>query len=313
MPLSTEELIDALDSVTSVIILPYRDGELDYDGIGKNVDYLIQNNHLDGDRKRVVAVAGTSLIHHVSRAEQTRIMDFIGSRIDGNGVLMSGIAPNPLADAGELIEAQARLSRPPDCYLIMPVTGVADPDGFYDTDMACAERYAADTGARRLYYLRDSSQVAGAVRLVNDSPHFIGIKVGTSEEDVSAIVEGGNDGSGIVMWGIGDRSTGPASKGTKGHTSGINLGFVKASDAINNAQRKGDYDTAFSVEQELDSMETIRFRDARKYNYSAVVEAIRQAGWEDVVGGEGGPFNPPVPPEVSAEIEAAISGILHYH
>jgi len=313
MPLSNEELIHALDSVTSVIILPFRDGELDYDGIGKNVDYLIHNNHLDDDRQRVVAVAGTSLIHHVSRAEQTRIMDFIGSRIGGKGVLMSGIAPNPLVDAGELIEAQAGLSRPPDCYLIMPVTGVADPAGFYDTYMEFAERYAASAGARLLYYMRDSNQAEGAVRLVNDSPYFVGIKVGTSEEDVSAIVEGVNEGSGIVMWGIGDRSTGPATKGTKGHTSGINLGFVKASDAINNAQRKGDYDTAFRVEKELAPLEEIRFRDARKYNYSAVVEAIRHAGWDDVVGGEGGPFNPPVPPEVSAEVETAISGILHYH
>ena len=313
MTLSTEELIDALDSVTSVIILPYRDGELDYEGIGKNVDYLIENNHLDGDRRRVIAVAGTSPIHHVSRAEQTRIMDFIGKRIGSRGVLMPGIAPNPLVDAGELIEAQAKLSRPPDCYLIMPLTGVADPAGFYDTYMAFAERYAGSTGARFLYYLRESGQAEGAVRLVNDSPHFVGIKVGTSEDDVSGIVEGLNGNSGIVMWGIGDRSTGPASKGTVGHTSGINLGFVKASDAINNAQRKGDYDTGFKIEKELTPMEVIRFRDNRKYNYSAVVEAIHHAGWDDVVGGEGGPFNPRVPPEVSAEVEAAIAGILHYH
>ena len=71
--------------------------------------------------------------------------------------------------------------------------------------------------------------------------------------------------------------------------------------------------TGFKVERELAPLEEIRFRDARKYNYSAVVEAICHAGWDDVVGGEGGPFNPPVPPEVSAEVETAISGILHYH
>jgi dihydrodipicolinate synthase/N-acetylneuraminate lyase len=313
MTLSNEELTHSLDSVISVIILPYRGGEIDYDGIGKNVDYLIENNHLDDDRPRVIAVAGTSLIHHVAREEQTRIMDFIGKRMGNKGVLMSGIAPNPLADAGELIEAQAKLSRPPDCYLIMPVTGVVDPGGFYDTYMSFAERHAGSCGARLLYYMRESLQAPAAIRLVNDSPHFVGIKVGTTEDDVPAMVDGVNADSGIVMWGIGDRSTGPASKGTKGHTSGVNLGFVKASDAINNAQRKGDYDTGFRIEKELTPIEAIRFRDARKYNYSAVVEAIHHAGWDDVVGGEGGPFNPRVPPAVSAEVKTAIAGILHYH
>ena len=42
------------------------------------------------------------------------------------GVLMSAIAPNPIGTAGKLIEAQARLRRPPDVYLIMPLTGTYD-------------------------------------------------------------------------------------------------------------------------------------------------------------------------------------------
>ena len=35
--------------------------------------------------------------------------------------------------------------------------------------------------------------------------------------------------------------------------------------------------------------------------------------WTDVEGGEGGPFNPRVTPEVAREVEDAISGITHYH
>ena len=89
--------------------------------------------------------------------------------------------------------------------------------------------------------------------------------------------------------------------------------FAKASDEINNAQRRGDYERAGQVEEELTALEEIRFRDDRRYNYSAVVEAMHLSGFDDIEGGEGGPFNPRVPSEVAGEVEAAIRPILHYH
>ena len=63
----------------------------------------------------------------------------------------------------------------------------------------------------------------------------------------------------------------------------------------------------------MTALEEIRFRDDRRYNYSAVVEAMHLSGFDDIEGGEGGPFNPRVPPEVADEVEAAIRPILHYH
>ena len=113
--------------------------------------------------------------------------------------------------------------------------------------------------------------------------------------------------------GVGDRSTGPAERGTKGHTSGINIVVVRASDEINNAQRRGDFATSLRIENEIAALEEIRFRDSRMYNYSAVVEAMHLGGFDDVDGGEGGPFNPRVPAAVAEEVAAAIEGIVHYH
>ena len=78
------------------------------------------------------------------------------------------------------------------------------------------------------------------------------------------------------MWG--DRSTGPAEHGTKGHTSGINVAFARASDEINNAQRRGDFATSQQIENQLAALEEIRFRNGRMYNYSAVVEAMHLGG-----------------------------------
>ncbi|NKB70174.1 MAG: hypothetical protein GKR89_24130 [Candidatus Latescibacteria bacterium] len=313
MPLNNDELLDALDSVTSIPLIPFRDGRIDDKAHAVNIDYLMKNNHLEGGRRRVIGIAGTSLIHHVSAAEQIRLMELTGRQMGGEGVLMSGVVPNPIEDAGRIIEAQAQHEYAPDVYLLMPLTGVASPAGMYDSYMDFAARMGQGAGARFLYYLRQQSEIEVAVRLVNDSPYFVGIKIGTSEDDVDAIVNGVEAGRGIVMWGIGDRSTGAAEKGTKGHTSGINVVFARASDQINNAQRRGDWQTSRQTENEVAALEDIRFRNGRMYNYSAVVEAMHLGGFDDVEGGEGGPFNPRVPDEVAQEVKAAIAGLVKYH
>jgi dihydrodipicolinate synthase/N-acetylneuraminate lyase len=118
----------------------------------------------------------------------------------------------------------------------------------------------------------------------------------------------------MVIWGIGDRSTKAAEQGAKGHTSGIAVLYAKASDAINNAQRRGDYAAAKAVEAEIDELEEIRFMNGRAYNYSAVVEAMQQSGFDDIDAGDGsGPFNPVVPKDVAERVGRAIAGLEAYH
>jgi dihydrodipicolinate synthase/N-acetylneuraminate lyase len=313
MALSTLELWSALDSVISIPIIPFKDKKIDYEGHAKNIAYLMNNNHLDGGRKRVIALAGTSLIHHISAADQIRLMELTGQQMGGEGVLMSGIVPNPIGDAGKIIEAQANLPYPPDVYLLMPLSGVNNAAGLYQQYMEFGEHYGTEANARFLYYLRQKSERDVAVRLINDSPHFIGMKVGTDEDDVSPAVAAVSEDCGMVIWGIGDRSTRAAELGARGHTSGINVVVVRAADAINNAQRCGDYEASRQVENEIAPLEEIRFRDGRMYNYSAVVEAMHLGGFDDVEGGSGGPFNPRVPPEVVREVEAVMENIKHYH
>jgi dihydrodipicolinate synthase/N-acetylneuraminate lyase len=307
MTIDTGELVDSLNSVTSIPVVPFRKGTIDYDAHAKNIRYLMDNNHLEGERRRVIGIAGTSLIHHIGREEQVRLMGFTGEQMGGKGVLMSGIAPNPIADAEELIRREASLPVPPDCYLVMPLTGI------FRNHLDMAERLGRETGARFLYYLRNKAERETAVRLLNESEHFIGLKIGTDVGDVTAIVEGVNAGAGIVIWGVGDRSTGPAGLGTLGHTSGINVVFVRASDAINNAQRSGDLETSQRVEDEIAAFEDIRFRDGRMYNYSAVVEAMHLVGSDAIDGGDGGPFNPRVPADVASEVAAAVEPLMKYH
>lgn len=306
------QLLDDLNSVTAIPIIPFKGDTIDFSGHARNIDYLMTNNYLDEGRKRVIAIAGTSLIHHIAETQQLRLIDKTAQQIGTDGILISGIVPNPIRQAGQLIEAQSELNRPPDAYLLMPLTGISNPEGIYEAYMNFSDNFGSKCNARFIYYFRHKRDRQAVIKLLNDSPHFIGVKIGTDADDVVPLIEGIGD-SGIVMWGIGDRCTQPARLGTKGHTSGIAVAYARASDEINNAQRKGDYDTSAQIEAEIEALEEIRFRNERVYNYSAVVEAMILSEFEDIEAGTGGPFNPRVPPEINKEVRTAIKNLKSYH
>lgn len=305
-------LLDSLNSVTAIPVIPFNGDEIDYGGHGKNIDYLMTNNYLDQGRQRVIAVAGTSLIHHISEKEQLRLIDETANRMGSEGILISGIVPNPLKQAGQLIQAQSELKRPPDAYLLMPLSGISSPEGIYEQYMEFAEQYGNSCDARLIYYFRQKRDLDSVIRLLNDSPHIIGVKIGTDEDDVQPLIEGVGD-NGIVMWGIGDRCTSPAQLGTKGHTSGIAVAYARASDEINNAQRRGDYSTSAKIEADIAPLEEIRFWNGRVYNYSAVVETMILSGFDDIEAGTGGPFNPRVPPEIHEQLRGITNDLKRYH
>lgn len=306
------QLIDSLNSVTAIPIIPFNGDKVDFVGHAKNIDYLMNNNYLDKGRKRVIAIAGTSLIHHIAETEQLNLIESTGKQIGNDGILISGIVPNPIKQAGQLIETQSELSRPPDAYLLMPLTGISNPEGVYEYYMKFAEHCGSNCNARFIYYFRQKRDLNAVIRLLTDSQHFIGVKIGTDTDDVAPLIDGIGD-NGIVMWGIGDRCTQPARLGTKGHTSGIAVAYARASDEINNAQRCGDYETSDSIEAKIEALEEIRFRNERVYNYSAVVEAMIQSGFEDIEAGTGGPFNPRVPSEIKKQVIDAIKPLKPYH
>lgn len=313
MTLSTSELLESLNSAITIPIIPFKNGAIDYDGHAKNIEYLMKNNHLEHGRRRVISVAGTSLIHHIEPEEQTKIFDITGQVMGDEGVLMSAVVPNPMRTAGQLLEDQAKLQRPPDVTLIMPLGGTYSTEGLYEGFMRFGEQYAAPTGSRLLYYYRQPRDFDAIVKLLNDSSDFVGVKIGTSEDDVQPMLKGVGDNA-MVIWGIGDRSTKAVELGAKGHTSGTAVLCTKICDGINNAQQRGDFAEARKYEAAINELEEIRFANGRVYNYSAVVEAMRLSGFEDIVAGDcSGPFNPPVPAEVSARLAETVKRLAAYH
>ena len=305
MIFSNEQLFDGLNSVTTIPLIPFRAGRIDYDAHARNVTYLMENNHLSDGRPRVICVAGTSLIHHVSYEEQNKL-------IGDQGILLSAFVPNPLPEADKLIARQSSLKRPPDAYLVMPLGGVYSLEGFLETFSQFGQKHEQAHGARFLYYHRQARDRSQVVHLIKESSAFIGIKVGTNESEVEPLCRDiGYEG--MVIWGVGDRSTEAARLGARGHTSGISVLFAKAGDLLNNAQRAEDYEASQAVEKRISALEEIRFENGRVYNYSAVVEAMIQSGFDDIDPGESGPFNPRVPSEVAGRIQEAIEGILDLH
>ena len=312
MAFSHSELLDALDSVNSIPLIPFDGGRIDCDGHARNVDYLMGNNHLSGGRPRVIGLAGTSLVHHIRPEEHLRLVDITGRQMGAGGLLLAALVPNPLAQAGDFVDQLMALPRPPDVFLIMPLTGTFSPEGLYGQLLEFTVCYGERHGARFLYYYRSARDRDAILRLLKDSPHMVGVKIGTEVADVPAFVQGVG-GERIVIWGVGDRSTAAAELGARGHTSGINVVFARASDAINNAQRCGDYAAARQVEALIDPLEQLRFVNGRAWNYAAVAEAIRLGGFGDVVAGGGAPFNPRVPQEISAQIGRMVADLRAWH
>ena len=312
MGLTNEELVAALDSVISIPLIPFSGREIDFEGHARNIDYLMKNNHLADGRPRVISIAGTSLIHHVTPADQVRLIEVAGQQMGSDGVLIAAVLPNPIGTAGELVSAMSELPRPPDAFLLMPLAGTYNPDGLYESFAAFAQHHGETYGARFLYYYRRKRDKDAINRLMQDSPHFVGVKIGTDVSDVAPFVRALPDDK-IVIWGIGDRSTDAAESGAKGHTSGINVFVSKASDAINDAQRSGDYAGAREIEAQIAPLEEIRFMNERAYNYAAVQEVIAASGVTDVVAGNGGPFNSRVPDNIAKEIKAIARDLIGFH
>ncbi|MEM7015695.1 MAG: hypothetical protein AAF585_29900, partial [Verrucomicrobiota bacterium] len=117
------QLLDGLNSVITIPIIPFRNREIDFAAHRKNVEYLMRQNLLSENRPRVICVAGTSLIHHVSYEDQNRLVEETAKAMSGDGILLSAIAPNPISSAEELVQRQLEMDRAPDGYLLMPLTG----------------------------------------------------------------------------------------------------------------------------------------------------------------------------------------------
>jgi dihydrodipicolinate synthase/N-acetylneuraminate lyase len=313
MSLGSSRLTAAdLNTPIAFVPIPFRNGQADLRAQAKAVRYLVDNNHLDGDRRRAVANGGSSLVHHLSAEELLDVARVTCEAAAGQAWHISGIAGTPVRTAEWLVREQMRLANAPDAFLIMPLTGVYNPEGAYAELSRLTSRLASETSARFLLYLRDASLRDVYCRLARDHEQILGIKIGTAVDDVAPAREAlGQDKA--VIWGIGDLSTRAIRAGARGHTSGTAIVCARLVDAINNAHRRGNYEEAERLEDIVRPLEEIRFMNNRAWNYSAVVELLQMMAFEDVDPGEGGPFNAPTPSGIREKLRTIANDLRAWH
>ncbi len=300
------------NTVVAYPVVPFRGGEPDCAAFRKNAEYLIARNRLDGGRPRVLGFGGGSLIHHLAGEDQLRLVNELCQAAGDRALVVSGLLPNPLRSAAELLARQMEFTRPPDAFLLLPVNGIANPEGIHRELLAFCNEQGRRHGARFFLYLRSGAQRDALARVARDCEWVEGVKIGTSAADVRPVVDL-LGGSGIAMWGIGDCCLDGIAQGARGHTSGIATLFAGASDELNNAYRRGDFETARRIESRLAGFERLRFMEDRAYNYAAVVAAARMAGFHDIDCGDGGPFNAEPPPAILERVRCELENLACYH
>src|SRR5438094_2132774 len=143
-----------LETVIAIPPLPFRAGAVDKEAHQKNLRFLIQRNFLDGGRRRVIGIAGTSLVHHIDRDTLVEVMRVTGETAAQDAVVLAGLVATPPAGARKVVQRGMKLRRPPDYFLIMPVPGVCNPEGLVAElgvlNRACADQFAA----RFVLYMR---------------------------------------------------------------------------------------------------------------------------------------------------------------
>ena len=65
MVIAKDDLLAALSTVTSIPVVPFRQGKIDYEAHAKNVRYLLDHNHLSGHIRRVIGIAGTIFVNMI--------------------------------------------------------------------------------------------------------------------------------------------------------------------------------------------------------------------------------------------------------
>ena len=307
-PLTAQDL----DTAIAFPFLPFRKGQLDLEAHRKNCSYLVRRGCLDGGRRRVIAIGGSSLLHHVTPEAQLDVVRILSEAAADRAWLISAVIPTHLGQAEQLVRAQMNFARPPDAIMFLPMIGGYNPEGVLREMRSFCEKLNRDTGARFIVYLRDPALLDAYCRLVRECESVLGVKIGTTVEDARLARQAISE-SKAVVWGKGDLCTEAVRAGARGQTSGTSLLNILASDKINNAQRRGDFAAAERIEDDLRELEEIRFMRGRIYNYSALAEALEIAAFDDVDPGDGGPFNAPTPPEIHTRLPGVVERLRQYH
>jgi 4-hydroxy-tetrahydrodipicolinate synthase len=164
------------------LVTPFADGEVDYDALGRLIDFQI-----DGGTQGLVPCGTTGESPTLSHEEQDKVTEFTVRRADGRVPVIAGTGSNATSEAVRLTK-HAKEAGADACLVVNPYYNKPTQQGMYEHIARMAE-----VGLPIVLYnipSRTGIELAAetVVRMYNEIDMVVGIKEATGKLDLSSAI-----------------------------------------------------------------------------------------------------------------------------
>lgn len=288
---------DCHDVLVVAITPRTEDGGIDLDGVGRNVDYL-----LDRGARFLMPMCGTGLVYDATLAEFEQVTAAFVEAAGDRAAVVPGIGPG----YGRALE-MATIARGLGVAgaMVMPIVGPASPSGVKEGLGRIAER----AGFPVILYQRrlDLMPVDDVVDLCRRND-VVGLKYAVDDLDsFRCIAQAAGDECAMVCGMAEDPSLRYLEAGAVGFSSGMANFVPRMSLALLAAYRDGRLDEAERLRGAMVPFEDLRGQDRGRYSASALHAAMDYAG---LAGGPVVPFVEDVAPGDLPRVHELMADLL---
>ncbi|MEW2573038.1 dihydrodipicolinate synthase family protein [Streptomyces sp. NPDC047070] len=261
-----------LAAVVAITPTPFTDEDtIDRPALERVVARLV-----DGGIDVVTVNGNTGEFYCLTPAERRTVVDVVADGARGRALLLAGVG----FDAGTAIE-EARYAQERGAEAIMvhqPVHPYLSPEGWIDYHRRIA---SAVPDLAVVPYVKNPAIGPGHfTELADACPNVIAVKYALPDTGAFAVVarQAGLD---RFTWiaGLAELSApGYAAVGARGFTSGLAAVAPQVSVTLQDALRRGDYDSAMKIWDTVREFEELRLARNSADNVSVVKEALHQIG-----------------------------------
>lgn len=122
-----------LEGSMVAIVTPFRDGEVDYDALGRLIEFQI-----DGGTQGIIPCGTTGESPTLSHQEHDRVIAFVAEKVAGRVPVIAGTGSNSTAEAVQLTK-HARAAGADACLSVNPYYNKPTQQGMFEHTQAMAE------------------------------------------------------------------------------------------------------------------------------------------------------------------------------
>jgi len=171
-----------LEGSMVALVTPFADGDVDYDALGRLIDFQIDNG-----TQGLVPCGTTGESPTLSHSEHDKVIEFTVKRAAGRAPVIAGTGSNSTAEAMQLTR-HAKDAGADACLIVNPYYNKPTQQGMYDHTAALAE-----IGLPIVLYNipgRCGVELAAEtiVRMYNEIEMVVGVKEATGKLDVASAI-----------------------------------------------------------------------------------------------------------------------------